>query len=262
MMASSGSRHALAKLSYLVNFKPIASINSARRKAPTSFSSMLLQICQKSPAFSQCRSLHSSNVVRNTKTYEHDGKTTITILNSEKDAPLMVDSYSQRGFKLNNGMRVLGPMAIFPKTVLGWDVGSSKDISPAALALFAILEPKPDILVIGVGDQGQGVPRETIQFLRMRKINMEILATDHACTTFNFLNVEGRRVAAVLIPPTRIIWTDSDVYNRKLDRIRMYGKQDNDSDEFNIGSYNEKFRKPDGKKTELGMGERDSRDKP
>lgn len=50
-----------------------------------------------------------------TSSYEGDGKTTVSILNKEVDAGLMINAFSQMGFRLNNGMMVVGPMAIFPK---------------------------------------------------------------------------------------------------------------------------------------------------
>lgn len=50
-----------------------------------------------------------------TATYEGDGKTSVQILNKELDLGLMINSFSQVGFRLNNGMMILGPMAIFPK---------------------------------------------------------------------------------------------------------------------------------------------------
>ena len=50
-----------------------------------------------------------------TNTYEGDGKTSVQILNKELDLGLMINSFSQVGFRLNNGMMILGPMAIFPK---------------------------------------------------------------------------------------------------------------------------------------------------
>jgi hypothetical protein len=48
----------------------------------------------------------------------------------------------QIGFRLNNGMYVLGPMAIFPRTVLSWNVGSVDEINEDSLSLFCLLEPK------------------------------------------------------------------------------------------------------------------------
>ena len=50
-----------------------------------------------------------------TSSYEGDGKTSVSIMNKEVDAGLMINSFSQMGFRLNNGLMVIGPMAIFPK---------------------------------------------------------------------------------------------------------------------------------------------------
>lgn len=72
-----------------------------------------------------------------TKTYEGEGKTTANILNDEPGAGVMINGYSQvkqntfiwyihyhlicvrfyfqAGFRLNNDMTVLGPMAVFPR---------------------------------------------------------------------------------------------------------------------------------------------------
>lgn len=48
----------------------------------------------------------------------------------------------QVGFRLNNGMYVLGPMAIFPRTVLSWNVGNVHAINEDSLLLFCLIEPK------------------------------------------------------------------------------------------------------------------------
>jgi hypothetical protein len=40
--------------------------------------------------------------------------------------------------------------------------------------------------------------------IKKKGISLEVLPTDHACTTFNFLNVEKRYVAAALLPPRRL----------------------------------------------------------
>ena len=34
----------------------------------------------------------------------------------------MVDAFSARGFTLNNAMKVVGPMVLFPNAVLSWRV--------------------------------------------------------------------------------------------------------------------------------------------
>ncbi|VDM81301.1 unnamed protein product [Strongylus vulgaris] len=61
------------------------------------------------------------------------------------------------GFRLLDGTFLYGPVALFPKTALSWRVQTPADITPhitpRSLSLFAMLEPKIDILVVGAGDK-------------------------------------------------------------------------------------------------------------
>lgn len=59
--------------------------------------------------------LIANKFCRAAATYEGDGKTSVQILNKEMENGLMINSFSQVGFRLNNDMMILGPMAIFPK---------------------------------------------------------------------------------------------------------------------------------------------------
>lgn len=136
--------------------------------------------------------------------YEGDGKTTVSVLNKDRDDMLLVNSYSTAGFRLNNGLFIFGPVALFPKSALQWKVNSSFDITEEALSLFTLLEPKLDVLVIGLGDAGETLDMTVVQQLRKRRIGVEMHPTPIACTTFNFLNVEDRNVAAAMIPPRHI----------------------------------------------------------
>lgn len=157
--------------------------------------------------------------------YEGDGKTSVRVLNKELDRGLMIDAYSQAGFRLNNGINVVGPMAIFPRTVLSWNVGTADEINEASLSLFAILEPKVDILVLGVGDEKitPAFSKKIIEYMRKHRINVEVLSTEQACTTFNFLNHEGRVVAGALIPPKMINVYDDDLMLAQGDqRLKVF----------------------------------------
>lgn len=132
------------------------------------------------------------------------------------------------------------PIAIFPKSVLSWNVSSVQDINEDSLSLFCTLEPKIgrvnqvfslnvllhhitlpfylskiDILVIGLGDHGQKLDFNLIKYMREKKICLEIGPTERACATFNFLNVEGRCVAGAMIPPTRYRINEDDVVSTK-----------------------------------------------
>lgn len=132
------------------------------------------------------------------------------------------------GFRLNNDMNIIGPMAIFPRTVLSWNVRSFKDMSEESLALFTILEPKLDILVLGTGDRTNDTTLflMVVKFMRKHKINIEILPTEQAVSTFNFLNSEGRYVGGAFIPPDTIKTTEDDLIRAKVRRNQLYSLQD------------------------------------
>lgn len=176
-----------------------------RQKSISAFKTVLNILCTRhcprpSLKLSQFRTIRvGKHLAAN---YEGDGRSTIAILNKQHKSILMIDSYSTLGFRLNNGIFAVGPIAIFPKTVLHWNVNTASDISPESLSLFALLEPKLDILVFGTGDVRAPVSSEVVNFLRSKKISTEILPTVQACNIFNFLNVEGRCVAGAFIPPT------------------------------------------------------------
>jgi len=137
---------------------------------------------------------------------------------------LYVTSFSTTGFKLSNLYGVVGPCVIFPRTILSWNVASAKDITPESLTLFSLLEPRLDVLIIGIGD-GRCKPdaQRIITFCRRLGINVEILNTEEACATFNFLNGERRHVAAALIPPESVSLVHPEFYLADDDYSGMQG---------------------------------------
>lgn len=131
-------------------------------------------------------------------------RTNIEML-SDQDDNIYLLKYGVTGFKLQSGVRIVGPIAVFPRSVMHWNVKDSDAINEESLSLFTLLYPKPDILILGVGDIGKKVHPEVFKYLSSKKINVEILPTDMACATFNFLNSEHRYVVAGLIPPTEML---------------------------------------------------------
>ncbi|XP_076360586.1 NADH dehydrogenase [ubiquinone] 1 alpha subcomplex assembly factor 3 [Tachypleus tridentatus] len=159
--------------------------------------------------------------------YEGDGKTTVTILNTEEQEGILINSYSTIGFRLNNGLFVFGPMAVFPRSVLQWNVKNVEDIHPDSLSLFYLLEPKIDLLIVGTGGvRSNKIDYSVIKFMASKKINMEILPTHQACSTFNFLNAEHRSVAAALIPPETVEYTEDDVVETQARLKSIYETED------------------------------------
>lgn len=92
------------------------------------------------------------------------------------------------------------------------------------MSLFTIIEPKLDIIVIGTGNkiEDRSFFNRLLPFAQKHKLNFEILPTDQACSTFNFLNSEGRYVAGALIPPYHINYEDEDLLRTKLRYQNLY----------------------------------------
>ena len=68
--------------------------------------------------------------------------------------------------------------------------------------LEALLDPQPEVLVIGTGDRMVPLPDAIAVPLQVRGIGLEVMPTDAACRTFNILLGEGRDVIALLYPVT------------------------------------------------------------
>ncbi|CAG0898416.1 unnamed protein product [Darwinula stevensoni] len=158
--------------------------------------------------------------------YEGDGKTTVSILNQEVSNLLLIDAYSTMGFVLNNGINVVGSVALFPRTVLSWQVASVDDINEESLSLFYMLEPRLDVLVIGTGDRGTRLNLDIIKFLRSKRLNVEAVPTESACATFNYLNADGRLVGAGLIPPSNVAILSEDAFEAQRRRKQLYKLED------------------------------------
>uniref|UniRef100_A0A1B6MFV0 NADH dehydrogenase [ubiquinone] 1 alpha subcomplex assembly factor 3 n=1 Tax=Graphocephala atropunctata TaxID=36148 RepID=A0A1B6MFV0_9HEMI len=173
--------------------------------------------------------------------YEGDGKTTVSVLNNEDGAAMMINSYSLLGFRLNNGLFLVGPVAMFPRTVLSWNVRDDYDVNVKSLSLFLHLAPKLDVLVIGLSDARNqkllmSLRKEVHEMMSGwkpdRKINIEVLPTEKAVTTFNFLNAEKRFVGAALIPPTHYTPTLDDEFRTAY----LNKKNEDKNDDILLGS--------------------------
>uniref|UniRef100_A0A915CGI0 NADH dehydrogenase [ubiquinone] 1 alpha subcomplex assembly factor 3 n=1 Tax=Parascaris univalens TaxID=6257 RepID=A0A915CGI0_PARUN len=134
---------------------------------------------------------------------------------------------SRMGFRMISGDFLYGPIAIFPKAVLSWRVLTPADINEQSIEFFTLLEPKLDVLVVGPGDQKNvdAVRRRITPVLIKHKIGLEIMNTEDAVATFNFLNAECRYVAAALYPPDDMVITDAE-YGRALNLIKNWDELD------------------------------------
>jgi NADH dehydrogenase [ubiquinone] 1 alpha subcomplex assembly factor 3 len=106
---------------------------------------------------------------------------------------------------------------------MSWNINSFEDINEKTLSLFCVLDPKIDVLVIGTGDMPitPAFSKKIMGFMKKYGINVEVLPTEQACTTFNFLNGENRMVAAAMLPPVFLSVNEADYVRHSLDRKRL-----------------------------------------
>lgn len=155
--------------------------------------------------------------------YDGDGKTTVTVINKQYNHGLIIDTVNEYGFRLNNNSQILGPLAIFNKCIFSWNVANDKDISVDSLSLFMHLEPKLDVLIVGLSDFQKNNISLLPVFTEVRKYcNVEALPTERAIAAFNYLVSEGRVVGAALLPPLKITFTDHDVTSSTLRKKDLY----------------------------------------
>lgn len=111
---------------------------------------------------------------------------------------------------------------------MAWNITNYEEINERTLSLFVCLEPKIDVLVIGSGDQPMTPKfnKTIINFMKKYGINVEVLPTEQACTTFNFLTGEKRMVAAALIPPNLMSVSEGEYIRHQLDRKRVLELED------------------------------------
>ena len=96
-----------------------------------------------------------------------------------RDEPsLQITSFNQYGFSINNNIKTIGPILIFPKTIYGWNIDDVSSIDEKSLLLFKLIEPKLDVVIIGYGDKDEKVNPMVSKWLIQNRINnFEILPT-------------------------------------------------------------------------------------
>lgn len=104
--------------------------------------------------------------------------------------------------------------------MFAWNVERVEDITEKSLCMFALLDPKIEILVLGTGDKNITPEFQTriFRFMKKYNVNMEVLPTEAACATYNFLCSEGRVCAAALIPPNTLNVSEDDYAKYMIDR--------------------------------------------
>ncbi|PIQ40347.1 MAG: hypothetical protein COW58_06465 [Thalassolituus sp. CG17_big_fil_post_rev_8_21_14_2_50_53_8] len=67
--------------------------------------------------------------------------------------------------------------------------------------LIMLMDPAPEVLILGTGRQTAFPSAEILEFVSSRKIGIECMDSRSAARTYNILIEEGREVSAALLLP-------------------------------------------------------------
>lgn len=88
---------------------------------------------------------------------------------------------------------ILAPDRVVP------DWGPETHDQITASALQAILDMKPDLILLGTGENQHFPSAEIYRAASEARLGLEVMTTPAACRTYNILASEGRRVVAALL---------------------------------------------------------------
>jgi len=112
--------------------------------------------------------------------------------------PAVIDAYGKGGFSFA-GMSHRGSLLCLPSGIWAWPVARVSDINEAALAPVFDAAAEIGLFLIGSGSEPWLIPDAVRLRFHERKLNLEVMRTGSAVSTYNILLGEGRRVAAGLI---------------------------------------------------------------
>jgi uncharacterized protein len=111
----------------------------------------------------------------------------------------IIEAYGDGGFRVN-GQRWTQPLIVQPLLCSPWPATDLASAVIESLAPLFGMEPAVELLLIGCGPSMLRVPPALRAALKERGIMAEGMDTGAACRTYNVLMLEGRRVAAALLP--------------------------------------------------------------
>ena len=115
----------------------------------------------------------------------------------------VVNGYGDGGFRISN-VWFEGPVIILPETVYPWSVRGWADIAVENLGPVLGADPAIELLLIGCGPSMVLLSADLTGSMSAHNVAIDAMDTGAAARTYNVLLMEGRRVAAALLPLTAV----------------------------------------------------------
>ncbi|WWC65975.1 uncharacterized protein I303_108597 [Kwoniella dejecticola CBS 10117] len=128
------------------------------------------------------------------------------------DAPnLAINKLTARGFILSDNLVIPGGCIFHSGRAVLWDVDPPKTNEGTLdlmwkgwgverFRVFEVVVPRPEILLFGTGQTAIPAPKAIREYISGLGIQLDVMDTRNAASTYNLLAEEGRTVAAALCP--------------------------------------------------------------
>ena len=110
----------------------------------------------------------------------------------------LIQAYGDGGFRISD-RRFKGSVIVLEDRILGIALEDFADISDSDFQPLEEGTEEIEILLLGCGERAGVLSPDHRARLKQARISAEVMGTGAACRTFNLLQAEGRRVAALLI---------------------------------------------------------------
>lgn len=112
---------------------------------------------------------------------------------------VVISRYGSGGFRAD-GQHFPTSALLFDRSSLAVDVSILADLTSDHLSALWAAADELDLLLLGCGANIAAVPGWLSEQAQQAGLAVEPMDTAAACRTFNVLQVEGRRVAVILLP--------------------------------------------------------------
>ncbi len=109
-----------------------------------------------------------------------------------------ITAYGDGGFRID-GARHEGSVLIVNGEIFPWEPSQLAEITDIHLTPVIEADPRPELLLLGVGERLRHLPQELRAHVRACGIALEAMDTGAACRVYATLLSEGRHIAAGLI---------------------------------------------------------------
>ncbi|KAH9948757.1 DUF498-domain-containing protein [Amylocystis lapponica] len=151
------------------------------------------------------RFFHATSLSRNSPS------TLSNIFEGGAAPPVQVKTITSEGIELQDGLIIPSACIFLDGRVFLWHVPPTQwaGWGKEHLEIFDMVVPKPEILLFGTGTTVSLLPPALREYLSQTGIQVDVMDTRNACSTYNLLIEEGRHIAAALLPLSPRRWRDT-----------------------------------------------------